>query len=50
MRNLIIVLGLIATLCASRASADITVASVFRDHMVLQRDDQVPVWGWAEPG
>ena len=26
------------------------VASVFSDHMVLQRNAQVPVWGWARPG
>lgn len=24
--------------------------AVFGDNMVLQRDRQVPVWGWAEPG
>jgi sialate O-acetylesterase len=24
-------------------------ASVFTDHMVLQREQAVPVWGWAEP-
>lgn len=26
------------------------VASVFQDHMVLQRDREVPVWGWAAAG
>lgn len=25
-------------------------ASLFSDHMVLQRDQEIPVWGWAEPG
>lgn len=25
-------------------------AAIFRDHMVLQRDMPVPVWGWAKPG
>lgn len=25
-------------------------ASVFSDHMVLQRETLAPVWGWAEPG
>lgn len=35
----------------SFASAqDLTLASPFTDHMVLQRDRAVPVWGWARPG
>lgn len=25
-------------------------AALFSDHMVLQRDQPVPVWGWAAPG
>lgn len=25
-------------------------ASLFSHHMVLQRDMEIPVWGWAEPG
>ena len=25
-------------------------ADAFTDHMVLQRDKPVPVWGWADPG
>ena len=25
-------------------------ACLFTDHMVLQRDQQLPVWGWAAPG
>ncbi|MFV2066028.1 MAG: sialate O-acetylesterase [Pirellulales bacterium] len=31
-------------------SADIRLPSIFGDHMVLQRDKPLPVWGWAEPG
>jgi sialate O-acetylesterase len=30
--------------------AELVVHSYFRDHMVLQRDKPVPVWGWAAPG
>jgi len=37
-------------LCTSAAQAEVTVSKVFGDHMVLQRDIEVPVWGWAEPG
>ena len=32
------------------ARADVKLASVFSDHMVLQRDMPVPVWGSAAPG
>ncbi len=32
------------------AVADVTVASLFRDHAVVQRDQPVPVCGTAEPG
>ena len=35
--------------CAT-AMADITLAPLFRDHAVLQRNQSVPVWGRAEPG
>ncbi len=32
------------------AAADVTLPAIFSDHMVLQRDVAVPVWGWADPG
>lgn len=32
------------------ARADVTPHPLFTDHMVLQRDTDVPVWGLAEPG
>ncbi|MFZ4681201.1 MAG: sialate O-acetylesterase [Terrimicrobiaceae bacterium] len=35
---------------ALSASAALRTAHVFQDHMVLQRDKAVPVWGWAESG
>jgi sialate O-acetylesterase len=25
-------------------------AGIFTDHMVLQRDQPLPIWGWAAPG
>ncbi|MET0336492.1 MAG: hypothetical protein ABW063_01895, partial [Caulobacter sp.] len=31
-------------------SADVRLAPLFTDHMVLQRDMKIPVWGWAAPG
>lgn len=30
--------------------AELALPSVFSDHMVLQREAAVPVWGWADPG
>ena len=33
-----------------RASAEVRVASLFTDHMVLQRGTAPPVWGWAKSG
>jgi len=37
-------------LLALTARADIKLASPFTDHMVLQREMPVPVWGWADAG
>ena len=36
--------------CAASARADVKLPALFSDHMVLQADAAVPVWGWAEPG
>lgn len=35
---------------ASTAPAAVKLPSIFTDHMVLQRDKEVPVWGKADPG
>jgi len=40
---------LLAPLAALHA-AELKLAAVFSDHMVLQRDKAVPIWGWADPG
>ena len=47
--RILIVLALMA-LCVNAAQADVRLAHVFGDNMVLQREMPVPVWGWAEPG
>jgi len=31
-------------------AAELELANLFSDHLVLQREREVPVWGWAEPG
>jgi sialate O-acetylesterase len=44
---------LFATLClttALAASADVRLPKLLESHMVLQRDQPVHLWGWAEPG
>ena len=40
---------LVAPLSALQA-AELKLASLFTDHMVVQRDRTVPVWGWANAG
>ncbi|HSG72121.1 MAG TPA: sialate O-acetylesterase [Planctomycetaceae bacterium] len=30
--------------------ADVKLANIFSDHMVLQRDRDLTIWGWADPG
>ena len=48
-RNLIVA-GLLAVLWPAVVLAEVKVASIFTDHMVLQRDQSIVVWGWADPG
>ncbi|SHJ76089.1 sialate O-acetylesterase [Reichenbachiella agariperforans] len=43
----IVVLFLLAPVLAQ---ADILLHSLFVDGMVLQRNSEVPIWGWADPG
>lgn len=43
---LLFVLGIIA----GSVQADIQLNSLFQDHMVIQRETQAPVWGWADSG
>jgi sialate O-acetylesterase len=35
---------------ASSASAAVTLPVILSNHMLLQRDQPVHIWGWAEPG
>ncbi|MEM9016322.1 MAG: sialate O-acetylesterase [Verrucomicrobiota bacterium] len=39
-----------AALILPEARAELRLPSVFGHHMVLQRDQENPIWGWAEPG
>jgi len=40
----------LGTLLASVASANVTPSALFSDHMVLQQDAAIPVWGTADAG
>src|SRR5271156_3727779 len=33
-----------------QAQSDVRLPSLFGDHMVLQQEVPLPVWGWAAPG
>lgn len=39
-----------ALLVPEPAAAQLRLAPAFADHMVLQRQTRLPVWGWATPG
>ncbi|WP_298307113.1 sialate O-acetylesterase [Flavobacterium sp.] len=39
----------IVVLCSNWTSANVTLPSFFSDHMVLQRNAQVKLWGWGNP-
>jgi sialate O-acetylesterase len=44
-------LGLLSvTLAAGVARAEVKLPSIFSDHMVVQRDQPIPIWGWAAAG
>jgi len=46
----VLAIALLLTPLAALQAADLKLASVLSDHMVLQRDKAVPIWGWADGG
>ena len=44
------VLILLSFLLCQASEAQLRVSGMFSDHMVLQREMEVPVWGWGTPG
>ncbi len=48
-RAMILALAALAVL-APRALADVRLPGAVGDHMVLQRDADIVLWGWADPG
>ena len=49
MKRILLFLALLLPAALLRAE-DLRVAHIFSDHMVLQRESKVPVWGWGDPG
>ncbi|MBT5690277.1 MAG: sialate O-acetylesterase, partial [Opitutae bacterium] len=50
MKYTIRFLLLLLPLLAHMAMAEVRMPNLFGDHMVLQRDKAVRIWGWADPG
>lgn len=48
-KNSIFCFLLIQILCLSALQAEIRLPAVFTDHMVLQRNSEVTIWGWGTP-
>jgi sialate O-acetylesterase len=49
MKSILPVLAFNGALLAC-AHANVTLPAIFGDHMVLQQDKTIPVWGWADAG
>ena len=49
-KSLVITTVAVILLAYTPASAEVRLAGLFGDHMVLQMGRTLPVWGWAEPG
>ncbi|MBI1353668.1 MAG: sialate O-acetylesterase [Acidobacteria bacterium] len=43
-------LGFLLLLLPALAAADVRLPSLIGDHMLVQRDQPIRLWGWAEPG
>lgn len=39
---------LVLLICVDNINAQVQLAHIFSDYMVLQRDVEIPVWGWAK--
>src|SRR5687767_2884777 len=48
VRLALVILTLIVA--ATSASAELKLPSILSDHMVVQRNKPITIWGWADPG
>ena len=49
LTGLTVLAGVCHLLTGSPARADVRMPEIFGDHMVLQQDTRLPIWGWANP-
>jgi sialate O-acetylesterase len=42
--------GLVLLLATVPLAAEVKLPAILSDHVVLQRDKVLPIWGWADPG
>lgn len=50
MKHLFSIAAAAVLVSAAPLRAEVSLPAIFSDHMVLQGDTTVPVWGWAEAG
>jgi sialate O-acetylesterase len=50
MKRAVFGLSLLMVIASLSAEAAVRLPGFFTDNMVLQRDRDVPLWGWADPG
>ncbi len=48
--SVVLAAGAVAGLIATAAPGEVSLPAVIGDHMVLQQQSQVTIWGWASPG
>lgn len=49
MKNISVLLCLFVLSCQSYIDVNLSIASPFSDHMVVQQEDELTIWGWAQP-
>src|SRR5271163_605389 len=49
-RSLKLIAGLPLLFAAAKGFAEVKLPKVLSDHVVLQRDSPIHIWGWADPG
>jgi len=49
-RSILLAISLVAACAGITTAAPLKLHAIFTDHMVLQRDKPITVWGWAQPG
>lgn len=48
--RIVVTAGVVCLLASPARAAQLRLPAVLGDHMVLQRDSKVDLWGWANPG